>query len=192
MAQQIVTYCDLHLAKGEHVHGRTWGIALTIPGERGSREFELDACEDCAGPFVALVADLQEHARQLSGPKSAPAQPRVTPDDATAVIPLDGMPTPSGPDKTPVQCALCDKRPKGVPAYASHLRSYHDTTIAEVEGKATLPCPVDGCKRKAANGTGLGAHLRNSHPEWLLANPDHWPDGWTVETAQRNLAGKVA
>jgi len=189
MAQQIVTHCDRHLALGEYVYGQTWTVAITVPGQR-ARTFELDACDECGNPFVGLIADLQEHARQVDGPKAAPTVPDVPPP---LTVPLDGPPAAaSGGEAEPIQCALCDKRPKGKGAYASHLRSYHDTTIAEVEGTATLPCPVDSCKRKAANGTGLGAHLRNSHPDWLLAHPDHWPDGWTVEVAQRNLSSAVA
>lgn len=162
MARQIVTWCDAHLAKGEQVVGETWTVSLTVPGGK-AREFELDVCADCAAPFHGLLTDLQDSARQISGPKSLPSVGSVTSDDR-------------GPG--PVSCPLCMASPSTESALNTHLREHHDTTLAEVNGTAKVPCPVDGCGRKLVNGTGRTSHVRTNHREWYDAHPDRstWPE----------------
>jgi hypothetical protein len=177
MAQQIVTYCDTHLAKGEHVHGTTWTLAITVPGEK-ARDFELDACAECAAPFASLVADLMEHARQVGGPKTSPRTDAAPPSAVT--VPMRNGTTTTTPEGR-VPCPMCDKTAATRDALNTHLRNYHASSLAEVEGTATLPCPVPGCKRKLQSGTGVSAHLRSNHMEWLRAHPEHWPTGWTGE-----------
>ena len=172
MAQQIVTYCDIHLAKGERVLGQTWSLAVTVPGSK-ARDFEVDACDDCAAPFVALVADLQEHARQVAGPKVAPAAAKTTPATATQTLPL------ARGERVP--CPFCDATSATRDALNKHLRDYHESSLAEVEGTATVDCPVSDCSRKLVSSVGRSAHLRNAHMEWLKANPDWWPKGWSAD-----------
>lgn len=163
MASEVVKWCDTHLSKGERVVGATWTLALTLPHEKTPRTFELDVCDDCAVPFVGLVADLSDNARQVGGPKTQPAGSVATvPAAASAML-------------GEFACPLCDKAPRTEAARDKHMQKYHGITYAEHLGENTHACPVPDCPRMLANPVGVAAHLRVTHGDWLAEHPEHQP-----------------
>lgn len=163
MAQEIVTWCDTHMSKGERVVGQTWRLAVAEPGSK-PREFELDACESCAEPFAALIADLQESARQVGGSKTTPTMLSAGASGAP-LSPITGQPG--------MPCPLCAAVPASRNALDTHMRKDHDTSLAEHEGTAKYPCPVPSCDRLLLKPQGIMQHVKRSHADWFAENPDY-------------------
>lgn len=149
MVQELTTWCTVHYDKGEHVRGLVWPFAFSEPGGK-PRQYELDLCSECGEQVAALFASLVDNARQIGGSKA----------------PLTRTLTPSAGTDPATACPLCTAHPVSMDALDSHLVKHHDTSLAERDGTATLPCEVDGCPRHFKNRTGLKAHLRVRHADY--------------------------
>lgn len=164
MAQEIVTWCDIHLDQGNSVKGQTWTFSVSEPGGK-PRTFELDACGECGGMLSGVFGSIAEHARQIAGSKRE--APRALSSGGVSAS-NGAVPASNGA----VTCPLCDATPVSVGALETHLRNHHQTSIAEQNGTATIPCPVSGCSRKAKGQTGLMAHIRMTHVDYYAEHRD--------------------
>lgn len=170
MAQSIVTWCDIHLSKGESITGESWVFTISPPGAK-TVTFELDACEDCRRSFDLLVEQLGEFARQTAGPKTAKGSGAVSSSRGGPVAP----------------CPLCEFVSANRSSLTDHLRRHHDTSQSELDGTAKAPCPVDGCGRKSVDARGVAAHVRTAHADWFAAHPD-----WSATTNPKSQARTAA
>lgn len=159
MAQQVVTWCDRHMARDETVPGRP--VTLSIDG---TRPMAIDLCEPCAKellePIESLLADVGR-AVELPRAKRGPGRPSMSGLPASDVV---------------VACPLCAEEKRTTTmlraSMRSHMQSEHDTTLAAVEAKrgealdgTPLPFSCTVCSPAERFGTpqGLGAHQRARH-----------------------------
>jgi len=150
MAQKIVTVCDQHAAQGQEVPGTTWRIGIMVPGGRLAT-YDVDACQDCAKPFVDLAQFLSDVGRPVGKPhKSASVVDESVPEA----------------DRT---CPVCQFVSVNRTAMRTHLRAKHGQTLARAGASApvqqpdpaSLVCPE--CQDVFGSPQGLGAHRSRSH-----------------------------
>lgn len=163
MAQEIVTWCDVHMNRGERVPARPITGSLD-----GGKPHVIDLCEACekeiVEPFRQLLADgrvLGEQAKRTPG-GNTPGGEDFGPADA------------SGREYV---CPICADL--GV-AYSTkrrgrirdHVRAQHGRNLPELESERGetvdgLPlrfaCDAPGCGLKFSHAQGLGAHKRHVH-----------------------------
>lgn len=152
MAQTIVTYCDQHLARDEHVLGETWEVSLAAPGARAAT-YKLDSCEDCAKPLRELLEFLGELGVRVS----------KKPSGAKAASPALGSGAMSTDADTPLSCPTCGHKVNNRSNLASHARQRHDMSLGELLGEETpFECPE--CGRKFRMSAGLNRHGAAMHP----------------------------
>lgn len=132
MAQTIVTLCDLHLGQGIEVAAQSYRVSLDCPGAKQLRR-EIDLCVDCAKIITDLAAVLTEQGR--------PAEPNNVAERI---------------------CPACSFVSTSISGLASHARSAHGATIAELRGKP-LPYACESCSKTFATPQGLGAHAYRAH-----------------------------
>lgn len=159
MAQEIVTWCDVHLERGEREKGERRLVALL------SRKFKLvDVCDACmAERFGPAIALLDAHGRtETAGPK---------PVAATAP---QNQAESNGPLSCPVEGCTDGRMYKARSGVREHVHNRHNDDLANVEGRAGVTvdgrnvefyCEVDGCPAGFATLRGRGAHHRYQHPE---------------------------
>lgn len=147
MARELVIneYCDECLGTtGERTPAtRTETITLA----RGLTR-ELATCDAHAGPYDALVIQLQSYGQAPTAAPNVPTAGRASSNG-------------SGPD---YRCVICQGKYASRGSLQAHVRKFHDTTLSVLEGKATgraFTCPE--CDYTAANPQGLGAHRRHKH-----------------------------
>ena len=134
MAQTIVTLCDLHLGQGVETNGQTYTVTLSLPDGSKTQTRELDLCPECSKVVTDLALVLAEHGRVVEQDLSQ----RVCPT-----------------------CGFLSQTPVGL---ASHARSQHGATLAELRGRP-LPyaCEVPDCGKSFATPQGRGAHKARAH-----------------------------
>ena len=132
MAQTIVTLCDLHLGQGTEVAAQSYTVALDTPGEKQLRR-EIDLCVDCA----KIISDLSTLLTQVGR--------AAEPNNVAERI-----------------CPTCSFVSTSISGLASHARSAHGATIAELRGKP-LPYACPSCSKTFATPQGLGAHGFRAH-----------------------------
>lgn len=154
MAQRIVFLCDVHARNDEDVAGATWEVTLTGP-DRRSTTWEVDLCEDDSKTLRDLGIMLDAVGRVTQGRRTkAPTAARKAASEAgQAHVAPEGHPCP---------VEGCELVSRSANALATHVRSAHGTTLAELNGEPTpYSCPE--CDRRFTHPQGLGAHRRSVH-----------------------------
>jgi uncharacterized C2H2 Zn-finger protein len=142
MAQKIVTVCDQHAARGQEVPGVTWRLAVMVPGGRLAT-YDVDACQDCAKPFVDLAQFLSDVGRPVGKTPRAVPQADDTPEA----------------ERTCPECGLVSVNRT---AMRTHLRARHGKTVGQTTAAtAALECPE--CGGAYDTPQGLGAHRKRAH-----------------------------
>ena len=160
MAQTIVTLCDPCLMEGKEAPGLTWGLVVTVPGAKPA-PYEIDVCDMHAEPYRVLVAHLGEDGRRA---------------DRKRPLPTAQAAPGAGPKAQPVAagaghaCPVCGHVLGAKGGLRSHVQNEHGKTLAEVEGKAAIPCVAPDCDRHFSGWQGVASHLRITH-------------GWTTPQA---------
>lgn len=164
MAQRIVTLCDAHMHNddGTEAAGVAWEVTITAPGAK-PMSFSIDLCDDDSKPLRDLQQFLADVGRVATGQQTRKAKAKTSHGGGTgpSAAALAGVPT-EGPIPCPVDG--CDMSPASPDALQSHLRSHHDTSVAEVYGLPTpYACDWPECERKFTHPQGLGAHRKQAH-----------------------------
>ncbi|MCL1900567.1 MAG: hypothetical protein FWG11_08675 [Promicromonosporaceae bacterium] len=162
MAKEIRTilWCD-----GDHGEEGALATGSTRLVINGGKERELDFCEVCLKTYIAPLLEMLAENGQPILPGTGASQP-AKPESAKE---------PGGP------CPHCDAIPVSRDALNTHLTQHHDTSLAEMEGRAHLPCLVEGCPRKFVRRQGQVAHVRTAHADWF----DKHRDEVLAETAAK-------
>jgi uncharacterized C2H2 Zn-finger protein len=112
--------------------------------------YDVDACQDCAKPFMELAQYLEELGRPVDGGKARKA-PSVV-DESTPEA-----------DRT---CPACGFVSVNRTAMRTHLRAKHGQTLARAgqpdqRERTDLTCPE--CSDVFGSPQGLGAHRSRAH-----------------------------
>lgn len=165
MARELVTmvWCDVCASADEVNTKATASHVIALDDVRRA----IDLCARHAEAFITSL----EYALSLGTPinEGRSRRPGRSPTDR------GGEDRTGGNRETGGVCPVCQWRSPGGSdnAVRSHLKSAHQTTLAQVTGTATMPCPVDGCTFKAKAPQGLVAHVRIVHPtEYLDTAPE--------------------
>lgn len=153
MAQTIVTLCDPCLMEGKEAPASTWGIAVSVPGAKAA-PYEIDVCDMHAEPYRVLLRHLGEDGRRAD--RKRPLPTTVAPGGTAAKAQPSGSPG-------AFPCPVCGHVLNAKGGLRSHVQNEHGKTLAEVEGKAAIPCVVDDCDRHFSGYQGVASHLRITH-----------------------------
>jgi hypothetical protein len=160
MAQEIVTWCDVHMEKDERVPGSTVTIAIDNKKARA-----LDLCEQCHKELLGSLLEVLEGARI-----AANANPPVGHDDEGS------QPRRSQPQRD-MSCPICAEEGQQYhvtkrSTMRDHMRHNHDVVLADFESRLgetldglPLPykCDFPGCGLRFSHPQGMGAHRRYTH-----------------------------
>lgn len=159
MAREVIvsTWCDVCLAEDERVDARELSITVTeVSGKPKPRVLAL--CPAHEAELVTPLLELLEEHGQLVDTEGNP----ITPAKAKSA------------DKGPkaMSCPVCSHVSPNRTALASHTKSMHGKTLAELEGKPR-PWVCPDCGYGSPKRQGLAAHRRSAHG-WSVA--DGWAD----------------
>jgi hypothetical protein len=151
MAREVTinTWCDNHLKRHEErVPGEEVIVAL---GELGiHKQLTLALCEPCRKEFYEPLRELLWQYGQRVG---AGDEPVTQPSKRVRPAPEEWLDCPA---------PGCNHRSPNKNALGSHVRSMHDTTLAELLGAPTpFKCP--DCDRAFTAPQGLGVHRQRVH-----------------------------
>lgn len=165
MAQEIVTWCDVHMRQDERVPGRTFRLSLEGP------LMEIDLCEQCDKAYLNEVRFLLEaDGRPVgNGEPMAPATPEAPRERSKA----------SKDTRSDVElfCPACAKEGGSWSThYRSKMRGHalraHNEPLAAIESRAgvsvegkELRFTCEACGLKFAEPQGLGTHRRKAHED---------------------------
>lgn len=186
MAKEIVTWCDKHMAREEHV------AATTFPLTFGRDSYTIDLCEGCA---KELITPLEELVRELGVTEKSAAPAKPAKASAASEPPArQGRPSThpekllAGPHPCPVCSADYTDRTQG--ALGQHLVTQHGLTPAMTVGTT---CPVCNMGHELSKGLATHSVLHRDQMLggesgllglWFLAQRDGDPHGV--------VAGRVA
>jgi hypothetical protein len=159
MAREIVTWCDIHMDKGERVPAK--GVTLTLDFV----ESTFDLCEECDTRLFAPIRHLVEEYAQPA--KAAPRSGKA----ANGASKEPGYRKPSERSLEPRECPVgnCREVLTTRVKMRHHLTS-HGTSLAEVEtarGEGLWGEPLDhhcpDCDWKFPTPQGMATHRVKAH-----------------------------
>lgn len=162
MAQEIVTWCDVHLDRDERVAGSPRQVALM-----GQSTKVLDLCEDCAKEILGAVLDaLEAYGRSPKAPPGAGKQgSKKKQQGSQRSEAQQGLVCPV-PDCEEDRVFFDRNSVRG------HVQHMHDEVLAVLEAEAgqtvegfpvEYMCEEPGCGAGFATPQGRGAHASHRH-----------------------------
>lgn len=152
MAQEIVTWCDRHLAKGTNVPGTPRRLAADTP------LLLADLCDPCLAEVAGDLRELLDEHGRKDGDRFAP--PKATKRTTTDAV-VDGV----YPCPVPGCTTQLDRS-----RMRQHLMQRHDMQLSTVENQrgrtldgAPLKHTCPDCGERFSTPQGVGAHRSYRH-----------------------------